>query len=338
MKQIEEYSEKLSVLIIEDNQGDFVLIEDYLLEKFKHITIIHFKDYASSINYLQNSQEKISVILLDLHLPDLVEIELINSIIDYNFQIPIIVLTGHSDLAIAKSSLQIGVYDYLVKDEIDPAILHKTIIFAINRSGFINQLEYEKSNYENLFNFNPQPTWLLELGTLRILNANIAAQKKYGFSLDDFLKMTFIQLHPKEEEQAIKQKLISKDDESTGSHFTHFLNDGKEIKVDIYFRKINSISNNGLIVQSNDISEILNHIKTIEIQNTKLKEIAWTQSHVVRAPLARILGIINLIEMKTGNFDELLFCLKQLRVSTNEIDDVIKKIVEQTNKSKPDYF
>ena len=40
MKQIVDDSEKLSVLVIEDNQGDFVLIEDYLLDKFKHINII----------------------------------------------------------------------------------------------------------------------------------------------------------------------------------------------------------------------------------------------------------------------------------------------------------
>jgi hypothetical protein len=49
-------------------------------------------------------------------------------------------------------------------------------------------------------------------------------------------------------------------------------------------------------VQSNDISETLKHINTIEVQNAKLKNIAWTQSHVVRAPLSRILGIIDLIE------------------------------------------
>jgi hypothetical protein len=50
-----------------------------------------------------------------------------------------------------------------------------------------------------------------------------------------------------------------------------------------------------------------------------LKNIAWTQSHVVRAPLSRILGIIDLIEGETENFSEMLFWLKQLRISTNEM-------------------
>ena len=331
MKRIQDFSEKLSVLIIEDNEGDFVLIEDYLIEKFKLISIKHCSDYASGIDYLSKAEEKISVILLDLNLPDLNGLELINSILAYNFQVPIIILTGYSDLSMAKSSLKSGIYDYLVKDEINPTILHKTIIYALNRSSFINQIEEEKHNYENLFNFNPQPTWLLDAESLEILNANIAAQKIYGISLNDFLKMTFTQFHPKEERDLVKQKLSSKE-EFTKNHFTHFLSDGKEIKVDIYFREIKSISKSRIIVQSNDISETLKHISTIEIQNAKLRNIAWTQSHGVRAPLSRILGIINLLEEQPDSFDEILFWLKQLRTSTNEMDDIVKKIVDETNR------
>jgi len=334
MQQIQDFLGKISVLIIEDNQGDFVLIEDYLLEKFKHINIIHCPDYEAAVNYMYHAEEKPSVILLDLHLPELQGLELINSILAYSFQVPIIILTGYSDLALAKSSLQIGVYDYLIKDEINPSILYKTIVFAISRSGFINQIEDEKRNYENLFNFNPQPTWLLEAGSLRILNANMAAQNKYGYSLDSFLGMSFTQLHPKEEEEPLMHKLISKKDKISTNHFTHLLSNGNEIKVDIYFRKIKINSKKELIVQSNDISETLKHINTIEIQNAKLREIAWTQSHVVRAPLARILGIINLVEMKSVNPDELLFCLEQLRVSGEELDVIIKKIVEETSLIK----
>lgn len=328
MHQIDQYSENLSVLIIEDNEGDFVLIEDYLIEKFKLVTINRCSDFASSINFIQHSKEKISVILLDLNLPDLKGLELINKILAYDFQIPTVILTGYSDLSMARSSLRMGIYDYLVKDEINPAILHKTIVFALNRSGYINQIADEKRNYENLFNFSPQPTWLLDPTSLRILYANLAAQSKYGYTLDDFLNMSFLELHPESEEQTIKHKLISREDTTT--HFTHFLSNGKKIKVDVYFKEINSLSNNGLIVQSNDVSDLLKHIKTIEIQNKKLRNIAWTQSHVVRAPLARILGIINLIEDEKENFDEIYFWLKQLRISSNEMDDVVKNIVEQS--------
>jgi response regulator RpfG family c-di-GMP phosphodiesterase len=130
MNHIQDFSENLSVLIIEDNLGDFVLIEDYLLEKFKQINIITRIIQIQSITY--NSTEQISVILLDLHLPDR-KVELINGILSC-FRIPIIILTGYSDLTIAKKSLQIG--RLLNKNEINT-------IKLLNRNSFVNQIEDE---------------------------------------------------------------------------------------------------------------------------------------------------------------------------------------------------
>ena len=74
------------------------------------------------------------------------------------------------------------------------------------------------------------------------------------------------------------------------------------------------------------------YIQHIQLQNEKLRNIAWTQSHVVRAPLARILGIINLIETEKENIEELIFWLKQLRVSSDEMDAIVKKITEEAQE------
>jgi PAS domain S-box-containing protein len=326
------YADKLTVVVIEDNLGDYVLVEDYLLEKFSNIAIIHYPDYDSATSYLSTTKDEVSVILLDLNLPEIKGMDLINSILKNNYEIPIIILTGYSDLEMAKKSLQIGIYDYLVKDEINPVILRKTITFAINRSSFIKEIELEKQNYENLFNFNPQPTWLLDASTLKIINANIAAQIKYGYSLSDFTQMTFAQLHPIEEQKMIMHNLISEREEAMKEHFTHIIKDGSTIKADVYFKKITNDANNSIIVQSNDVTETLNHIDTIEIQNTKLKNIAWTQSHVVRAPISRILGIINLMEGQVYNEEEIVFWMQQLKISTMEMDDIVKKIVRESNQ------
>ena len=320
----------LTILVIEDNIGDFVLIEDYLIDQFTNVKIIHCSDYKSSINVIENAQEDISLILLDLNLKEIGGSELINAMLSHNFEIPIIILTGYTDLEMAKKSLQMGFYDYLVKDEINPIILHKTITFTLNRSSFIHQIEHEKQNYENLFNFNPQPTWLLDSKSLKIINANLSAQIKYGLSYNNFLKMVFTQLHPSIEETSVKKYLTMKE-ESPRNNFTHVLSDGKEIKVNLYVREINSEGNSRLIVQTNDISETLKHINTIEVQNTQLRNIAWTQSHVVRAPISRILGIINLLEDEKENREEFLFWMDQLKISTNEMDDIVKKIISDSN-------
>ncbi|OOG75423.1 PAS domain S-box protein [Flavobacterium sp. A45] len=86
----------------------------------------------------------------------------------------------------------------------------------------------------------------------------------------------------------------------------------------------------------NDITERKNfeisrsrYVSQIEIQNEKLKNIAWTQSHIVRAPLARMLGIMNVIEDNNKSLDDTLMWLKHLRDSANELDEIIKDMVDK---------
>jgi hypothetical protein len=63
INRMQDFSENFSALIIEDNLGDFILIEDYLQEKFEKITLVHCQDYTTSVDYMKNSKEKFSVIL-----------------------------------------------------------------------------------------------------------------------------------------------------------------------------------------------------------------------------------------------------------------------------------
>ena len=79
-----------------------------------------------------------------------------------------------------------------------------------------------------------------------------------------------------------------------------------------------------------DITLRTSHLKAIESQNTKLKEIAWTQSHLVRAPLARIMGLVDLFNSNALDEDETLQYLNYILASANELDKVIKEIVLKT--------
>lgn len=77
-----------------------------------------------------------------------------------------------------------------------------------------------------------------------------------------------------------------------------------------------------------------NYVRQIEIQNEKLKNIAWTQSHIVRAPLARMLGVMNVIEDSHKSQDDTLMWLKHLRDSANELDEIIKKMIAEAQQLK----
>ena len=72
-------------------------------------------------------------------------------------------------------------------------------------------------------------------------------------------------------------------------------------------------------------------MQAIEEQNKKLKEIAWIQSHVVRAPLARIMGLVDLLSEQHSNEDiDNSQIIEAIASSANELDQIIRKIVQNT--------
>jgi PAS domain S-box-containing protein len=90
-------------------------------------------------------------------------------------------------------------------------------------------------------------------------------------------------------------------------------------------------SDTGLSVYFKDITERLRYIKAIEERNENLKEISWLQSHVTRAPLARIMGLIQLINDPNQDVTEKKKTLNFLLASANELDEVIRTITDKSN-------
>jgi len=81
-----------------------------------------------------------------------------------------------------------------------------------------------------------------------------------------------------------------------------------------------------------DISERKRHERAIEAQNAVLKEISWLQSHKVRAPLARMLGLIQLLEISSPQFPSPLSeaeILQAVVKSAHELDQFIHEISDK---------
>ena len=86
----------LSVIVLEDNEGDFVLLEDYLIDAYNTIKISRCETFNDFIHLKETNPDfNFDVILLDLHLPDSSGIQLIVQLLSMNLKIPIIILTGN---------------------------------------------------------------------------------------------------------------------------------------------------------------------------------------------------------------------------------------------------
>jgi PAS domain S-box-containing protein len=88
----------------------------------------------------------------------------------------------------------------------------------------------------------------------------------------------------------------------------------------------------GACVSTRDVTLRKNYIQTIEEQNKAFHEISWTQSHMVRAPLCRIMALTTLLQDIQSD-KEKMETLQYLQISSNELDDIIKKITELTTQT-----
>ena len=243
--------------------------------------------------------------------------------------IPIVVLTGFSDLDFSIRSLALGVSDYLLKDELNSAFLYKSLIYAIERNRYIEELQDSQRRYSELFHLNPSPMWVFEQKTLQFLDVNDAAVKKYGFSEAEFLQMKLSDIICKN----ISRTNVDKSIDSPLKHEiymnreTHYTKSNQKIDVQIEAAPIEYNGVEAKIVVVNDITDQIRHIVTIEEQNKTFREIAWIQSHVVRAPLSRLMGLINLLDLKDNETsEENLELINYIKNSAEELDQIIRDI------------
>ena len=77
-------------------------------------------------------------------------------------------------------------------------------------------------------------------------------------------------------------------------------------------------------------AELEKNLSAIETQNKALREISWIQSHVVRAPLARMMGAIALLDIKDDAGVTQEEIMEIVVSSANEIDKTVREISSKT--------
>jgi len=196
---------KYSVLVIEDNEGDLALIEDYLMDKIAVPDIVRARNLREAKLALRDQGPSFQVVLLDLSLPDKSGEELLNEMNALCRDIPLIVLTGYSNTPFSIRALSIGASDYLVKDDLTAASLYKSIVYSIERKRITLELKDSEKRYSDLFHLSPQPMWVEDLKTLQFLNVNAAAVEGYGYSAEEFLSMSILDIISPEDITTVRE-------------------------------------------------------------------------------------------------------------------------------------
>jgi signal transduction histidine kinase len=130
---------QIAILLIEDNPGDARLIREILEEEtLARFTLRHAARLEAGLAVLDEGN--VDVVLLDLGLPDSQGLATFRATQGRSPRVPIVVLTSLDDEGVAIETLQAGGQDYLIKTYLNYAILHRSILHAIERKRAEDEL------------------------------------------------------------------------------------------------------------------------------------------------------------------------------------------------------
>lgn len=221
-------TEALKVLVIEDNEGDALLMKFYLGESTTHKFVFH---HALNMSQAFEKMESLDpdIILMDLNLPDSTGLETIKRFIERFPNKLIIVLTGLVDEKTGLEAVRYGAQDFLVKGKFDSKVLVSSIIFAFERFTLNKRLH----NANQDLNKGEERFELLQemsnTGFMEInFDTNMIFISKFltrlnGLSNQEISLENFLDSHQnKKLEISEKLELIKSDEKNEG--FVHFFN------------------------------------------------------------------------------------------------------------------
>jgi PAS domain S-box-containing protein len=189
-------AETIKVLLIEDNSDDVQLI----LRKLNKSVNARFE--VSTASSLQQGLEYLDqnvpdLILSDLGLPDSHGLDTLTKLMCKAPQIPLVILSGFDDEAIAIKAVKTGAQDYLVKGQLEGTQIERSLFYAIERARLQRELEQHtqeiwkvQTNLLKILDKNADAIIVVGEGK-KILFANPAAESMLGRKKKELLNQTF---------------------------------------------------------------------------------------------------------------------------------------------------
>ena len=144
----------IRALLIDDDQGDFVVTKG-LLSQITHPTIE--LDWVPTFEEGHDAMANggYDVYLVDYFLEDRTGLDLLREAARHQLQAPVIMLTGRGSHEVDIEAMQAGAADYLVKGQIEPEDLERSIRYALDRMEAQRALRASEERHRAMFDHLP---------------------------------------------------------------------------------------------------------------------------------------------------------------------------------------
>jgi diguanylate cyclase (GGDEF)-like protein/PAS domain S-box-containing protein len=266
-------SRGLWLLIVEDQRFDAMLLRRQLgAPEIGCTHIDHAETLGGAIDAL--GQCAYDAVLLDLGLSDSDGVTAVRTLNQRFPDLVIVVLTGRDEEALGIEAMASGAQDMLIKGSFDTTALARALHYAIERHRLEGGFRQSAEEHRALFENNPFPVWVYDSLTLRFLAVNEATVREYGFSREEFVRMTLLDIQPEEEAKKLIPAIeAGKATGLVGYEWRHRRKDGSVFDVEINAQSINFRGRQARIVLARDITMRKRAIRALEISEGRFRKL-----------------------------------------------------------------
>ena len=169
----------IKVLLVDDDEDDYILIRDWLSEfQLGECELEWLDNYQLGKNVIADNKH--DIYLLDYRLGAENGLELLRVSIEFGCSSPIILLTGRGDRDIDIEAMKAGAADYLEKSQLNAPLLERSIRYALERK----QTEQKLREQAALLDVATDAIFVQDLDN-KILYWNKAAESLYGWKKNE---------------------------------------------------------------------------------------------------------------------------------------------------------
>jgi len=138
--------DNIRVLLIDDEQTQFYLIEGFLIQAMGTRFKLDWVTTPQSCLEMMNKQAY-DVVLLDFNLSKYTALDFLKLFQDENITTPVIVLTGHGSFDIDVTVMNAGAVDFLDKTDLNTRTLERSIRYAVEHAQVLDQLRQSERRF-----------------------------------------------------------------------------------------------------------------------------------------------------------------------------------------------
>ncbi|MCC5934011.1 MAG: response regulator [Balneolales bacterium] len=341
-------SPRKNTIYIVDDQAENLKLLSHILKQPEY-RVLAFNNPENALNKI--SSDLPDLILLDIMMPGMSGFQL-NQILKENPKtsgIPVIFISAREDTESKLMAFEHGAADYIVKPfsnrEVQMRV--RTKLQYINTRRELEEIKKTLEEKVKIRTYNlKQAQRVANIGSWRIdLSSNEMKWSEQSFEIFGLKKTKTLSLKQTLEpvlESALPilqntwkkalQKAKRKAKKKTFSAQYRINRKGEIRWIEEHGEFFEN--ENGEIAYAigtlQDITQQKRQLELLEKQNKTLREISWVQSHVVRAPLARLKGLMDLYAEKDFEFMSEQSVHQAILDATEEFENIILEISQKT--------